>query len=74
MKASSRTSVPKDIEPMLATLADKPFDSPDWLYELKMDGDRLVGGILQLKTSSLALPDVDPLRADGAARPGVCKL
>ena len=40
MKASSRTSVPKDIEPMLATLADKPFDSPDWLYELKMDGIR----------------------------------
>jgi bifunctional non-homologous end joining protein LigD len=40
MKASSRTSMPKDIEPMLATLADKPFDSPDWLYELKMDGIR----------------------------------
>ena len=40
MKASSRTPVPKDIEPMLATLADKPFDSPDWLYELKMDGIR----------------------------------
>ena len=40
MKASSRTSVPKDIEPMLATLADEPFDSPDWLYELKMDGIR----------------------------------
>jgi len=32
--------MPKDIEPMLATLADKPFDSPDWLYELKMDGIR----------------------------------
>ena len=25
---------------MLATLADKPFDSPDWLFELKMDGIR----------------------------------
>ena len=32
--------MPKDVQPMLATLADKPFDSPDWLFELKMDGIR----------------------------------
>ena len=32
--------MPKSIEPMLATLAEKPFDSPDWLFELKMDGIR----------------------------------
>jgi bifunctional non-homologous end joining protein LigD len=40
MKALGTTPMPKNIEPMLATLGDKPFDSPDWLYELKMDGVR----------------------------------
>jgi bifunctional non-homologous end joining protein LigD len=40
MKASGKTPMPKDVEPMLATLASKPFDSPDWLFELKMDGIR----------------------------------
>jgi len=40
MKASGRTAMPKDVEPMLATLSEKPFDSPDWLFELKMDGIR----------------------------------
>ena len=46
--------MPKDIQPMLATLSDKPFDSPDWLFELKMDGVRALtvkeGKQLQMKT------------------------
>ena len=46
--------MPKDIQPMLATLSDKPFDSPDWLFELKMDGVRALtvkeGDKLQMKT------------------------
>jgi bifunctional non-homologous end joining protein LigD len=40
MKASGTTPMPSQIEPMLATLSSKPFDSPDWLFELKMDGVR----------------------------------
>ncbi|HET9943384.1 MAG TPA: DNA ligase D [Terriglobia bacterium] len=32
--------MPSQVEPMLATLASKPFDSADWLFELKMDGIR----------------------------------
>jgi bifunctional non-homologous end joining protein LigD len=31
---------PTFIEPMLATLTAKPFDSPDWLFEIKWDGFR----------------------------------
>ena len=27
---------------MLATLVDKPFDSQDWLYEVKWDGYRAI--------------------------------
>ena len=31
---------PKTISPMLATLVNKPFDEPGWLYEIKWDGYR----------------------------------
>lgn len=33
-------SMPKNIKPMLATLVDKPFDSKEWLFEIKWDGYR----------------------------------
>ncbi len=33
--------IPERIEPMLATLANKPFSDPDWLYEIKWDGYRV---------------------------------
>lgn len=31
-----------EVEPMLATLVDKPFDSDEWIYEVKWDGYRAV--------------------------------
>jgi bifunctional non-homologous end joining protein LigD len=34
--------MPGAIRPMLATLVDKPFDSDEWLYEIKWDGYRAV--------------------------------
>ena len=33
--------MPQYVEPMLATLASKPFSDPDWLYEIKWDGFRV---------------------------------
>lgn len=33
--------LPTFIEPMLATLGTHPFDSPDWLFEIKWDGYRV---------------------------------
>jgi len=33
-------SMPARLLPMLATLVDKPFSDPDWLYEIKWDGVR----------------------------------
>ena len=36
--------IPK-ISPMLATLVDEPFDSPDWLFELKWDGYRALAEV-----------------------------
>jgi DNA ligase D-like protein (predicted ligase) len=35
-----RNGQPKWIEPMKATLHDRPFSDPDWIYERKLDGVR----------------------------------
>jgi bifunctional non-homologous end joining protein LigD len=32
----------RDLRPMLATLTDKPFDDPDWIFETKWDGFRAI--------------------------------
>ena len=42
MKAAGRAPLPKNIQPMLATLVEKAFNSADWFFELKMDGVRAV--------------------------------
>jgi len=45
---------PKWMSPMLATLTDKRFSDPDWIYERKLDGERLLlfrdGGDVRLMT------------------------
>lgn len=38
--AKKLKAFPKDWRPQLATLADAPFDNPDWLFEVKYDGYR----------------------------------
>ena len=37
--------MPSAITPMLATPVEKPFDSPEWLFEIKWDGYRAVAFI-----------------------------
>jgi bifunctional non-homologous end joining protein LigD len=41
-----------DLRPMLATLTDKPFDDPHWIFETKWDGFRLMA---EIKDGSVAL-------------------
>jgi bifunctional non-homologous end joining protein LigD len=38
----TQTPLPKRVKPMLATLVDKPFDDPDWIFEIKWDGYRAI--------------------------------
>ena len=38
--APRKSPMPHDLEPMLATLVDEPFDKEGWLYEIKFDGYR----------------------------------
>lgn len=33
---------PQDLRPMLATVVEKPFDNPKWLFEIKWDGVRTI--------------------------------
>jgi bifunctional non-homologous end joining protein LigD len=35
-----RESMPSWVSPMLATLTDRRFSDPDWIYERKLDGER----------------------------------
>src|SRR5229473_287736 len=40
------------VEPMLATLADRPFSDPNWLFEIKWDGVR---ALARIENGDLAL-------------------
>ncbi|HEY0030301.1 MAG TPA: DNA ligase D [Bacteroidia bacterium] len=40
LKKAPKTKMPAKLKPMLATLVDKPFDEPGWIYEVKWDGYR----------------------------------
>ncbi|MEO6327843.1 MAG: DNA ligase D [Ginsengibacter sp.] len=42
LQSGNKIAFPEDVKPMLATLADKPFDEPGWLYEVKWDGYRSI--------------------------------
>lgn len=41
-KKGKKSAILKDVEPMLATLADNPLDEPGWMYEIKWDGFRAI--------------------------------
>ena len=53
-KAPKRAVPAANVELMLAETGDKPFSKPDWIFELKLDGYRLLGerrnGSVQLLT------------------------
>lgn len=41
-KTKKKSIKPHEVHPMLCTLVDKPFDSKDWLFEIKLDGFRAI--------------------------------
>lgn len=42
LSAKKKSAMPKDLQPMLATLVNKPFDEEGWQYEVKWDGYRAI--------------------------------
>jgi len=45
IKSAPKGNIPKNIQPMKATLVDEPFDDPNWIYEVKWDGYRAIATI-----------------------------
>ncbi len=54
LSAAKTAPMPMFIDPMKATLTDRPFSDPDWLFEVKWDGYRIEAvvdhGIVKLWT------------------------
>ena len=46
--------MPHEIQPMLATLVEEPFDDPQWIYEVKWDGYRAVAYLRDGRTALLS--------------------
>lgn len=42
LEGARKAPIPASLEPMLASLIGKPFSDPDWLFELKWDGMRVL--------------------------------
>ncbi len=51
LRKAPKSKMPHEVKPMLATLVDKPFDDPDWLYEIKWDGYRAIAEVKNGKVS-----------------------
>src|ERR1700680_4582060 len=45
LEGAVKRPMPTAVHPMLATSIEKPFDDPDWLFEIKWDGYRAVSFI-----------------------------
>src|SRR5437899_3866457 len=54
LQGARKAAMPSRLEPMLATLADRPFSDPNWLFEIKWDGvraqARIENGTLTLRS------------------------
>src|SRR5712664_1340673 len=45
LQGARKSVMPARVEPMLATLTDRPFSDPNWLFEIKWDGVRALARI-----------------------------
>jgi bifunctional non-homologous end joining protein LigD len=48
-KRGKKSAFPEKILPMLATKIKEPFNNPDWIYEVKWDGYRIIAHIKNKK-------------------------
>jgi bifunctional non-homologous end joining protein LigD len=45
LEGVAKRAMPTAIQPMLASIAEDPFDDPNWLFEIKWDGYRVISFI-----------------------------
>jgi len=73
LQGAVKRPMPTAIHPMLATSVDKPFDSPEWLFEIKWDGYRAVC-FLENGKSRLVSRNQNDLTAQFPELQGLSKL
>jgi bifunctional non-homologous end joining protein LigD len=59
-RRKSKITIPNSFSPMLARAADTPFDNPDWVFEPKWDGYRVIA-MLRPNTVQLVSRSAKPL-------------
>src|SRR5260221_785410 len=57
--AARKARMPGVIHPMLATLVDDPFSSPEWIFETKWDGFRSICFVKQGKSRFVSRNQID---------------
>src|SRR5207237_109514 len=45
VNGARRAPMPRQLSPMLPSLADRPFSNPNWLFEPKLDGYRVIATV-----------------------------
>jgi bifunctional non-homologous end joining protein LigD len=80
LQDARKAPMPSRLEPMLATIGDRPFSDPNWLFEIKWDGVRALAwiddGVLTLRARSGAditarYPELASLPAAISARQAI---
>jgi len=51
LEGARKSAMPSRVAPMLATLVEHPFSDPDWLFEIKWDGERALTSIVDDKAT-----------------------
>lgn len=49
LSGARRAKMPDKVSPTLATLVEEPFSDPEWLFEVKLDGERALAWVRQGK-------------------------
>src|SRR5467141_381093 len=59
LQGARKGAMPSRVEPMLATLADRPFSDPNWLFEIKWDRVRAIARIENVSLTLRSRTGVD---------------
>ena len=62
LQGAKKAAMPARVAPMLATLIDRPFSDPEWLFEIKWDGVRALAWISDGKLTLRARSENDITR------------
>jgi bifunctional non-homologous end joining protein LigD len=73
VRSSGKEKLAKYIQPMFATLSDKPFNDDEWIFEIKWDGYRAIaevqrGDVKLYSRNGLSFKSLYPAVADALSK------